>query len=62
MDKFKVGDIVRLKSGGPAMTVQGEATNGDVSCVWFAHAEALRSNTFPPLTLERQERAESSNG
>lgn len=32
--KFKPGDVVYLKSGGPGMTVDGVA-NGMVGCVWF---------------------------
>ncbi len=40
MAKFKVGDIVRLKSGGPHMTLEsfGDFTPGPpngVKCVWF---------------------------
>lgn|GEM_PF-2424733 len=34
---FKVGDVVVLRSGGPAMTVSGPLTDEfDVNCVWFA--------------------------
>lgn len=34
--EFKLGDLVRLKSGGPRMTVEGEPGNGSyVRCVWF---------------------------
>jgi uncharacterized protein YodC (DUF2158 family) len=33
--KFKTGDIVRLKSGGPKMTVNGYTPYGQVECVWF---------------------------
>lgn len=35
--KFKPGDIVQLKSGGPSMTVRAyEPTDGDeVTCGWF---------------------------
>jgi uncharacterized protein YodC (DUF2158 family) len=35
---FKVGDVVKLKSGGPKMTVAGPAVSkiaGYISCSWF---------------------------
>ncbi len=35
MDDFKPGGIVRLKSGGPAMTVHAIALHDEVVCVWF---------------------------
>ena len=41
MAEFKIGDVVILKSGGPAMTVHniGDYTptgpNPGLSCVWF---------------------------
>ncbi len=31
---MKVGDVVQLKSGGPAMTVEGER-DGQTWCKWF---------------------------
>jgi uncharacterized protein YodC (DUF2158 family) len=35
--KFKTGDIVRLKSGGPSMTVESVSeVNGRIWCQWFA--------------------------
>ncbi|WP_366918747.1 YodC family protein [Burkholderia vietnamiensis] len=36
--KFKVGDIVQLKSGGPEMTVKTmpTQTNSRYWCQWFA--------------------------
>lgn len=45
---LKVGDVVRLKSGGPQMTVQriGES----VECSWFAGQEASRG-TFTRSAL-----------
>ncbi len=34
-ETFKPGDVVRLKSGGPQMTVS-RVDNGRVLCEWFA--------------------------
>jgi uncharacterized protein YodC (DUF2158 family) len=53
-DQFKIGDTVKLKSGGPLMTVE---QSGDylgeprVWCVWFAKDEK-KDATFPPEALE----------
>lgn len=33
--KFKVGDIVRLRSGGPSMTVTSFDSMGIVTTAWF---------------------------
>lgn len=44
-----VGDIVRLKSGGPAMTVSGSHQD-KIECVWFVGRE-LKSATFLFSTL-----------
>ncbi len=55
--KFAVGDIVKLKSGGPKMTVSElyEDTN-TVACRWFAGAKAERAN-FSKQTLVHDEEA-----
>ena len=47
--QFNVGDIVRLKSGGPDMTVEEELTYQGISyrCQWFA-GKKLESGIFPP--------------
>lgn len=40
MAKFKEGDVVMVKSGGPLMTVEGTGPLVDsVTCVWFEQAE-----------------------
>ena len=58
--QFKVGDVVRLKSGGPPMTVTLEhksvpTHNGDILdavwCIWFDKNDRSRSRIFNPDTL-----------
>jgi uncharacterized protein YodC (DUF2158 family) len=54
--KFAIGDIVRLKSGGPEMTVKSLPDPIDwpqnyYRCQWFA-GKKLESGTFPPDSLE----------
>jgi uncharacterized protein YodC (DUF2158 family) len=39
-EALKVGDVVRLKSGGPVMTVSATAMNGrQLICAWFVGEE-----------------------
>jgi uncharacterized protein YodC (DUF2158 family) len=52
MAQFKEGETVRLKSGGPLMTVKNVQTNGDLWCEWFDKSEKLQGNSFKPGTLE----------
>lgn len=55
MVQLKVGDVVRLKSGGPSMTVTqvGEDAYGVpmVWCAWFEGTKPM-DGTFPPGALE----------
>ena len=53
MANFKIGDTVRLKSGGPAMTVSGieslvpgSGGRWQVACVWFAELK-VETSAFP---------------
>ena len=52
---FRVGQIVRLKSGGPnmAIRVEHQNTTGDIfySCQWFA-GKKLEDGRFPVDSLE----------
>ncbi|MCQ9616373.1 DUF2158 domain-containing protein [Paenalcaligenes niemegkensis] len=42
--KMFIGDVVRLKSGGPQMTVtQLGLTHGRVECSWFVNDVEIRS-------------------
>lgn len=52
--KFKKGDIVKLKSGGPKMTVDDPMSaigGGTVECQWFAGSK-LQQGYFDPESLE----------
>ncbi len=51
---LKIGDVVRLKSGGPAMTVITKPdVDGEVECTWFVGADATTSHgdCFPAAAL-----------
>ena len=55
--KFKVGDTVQLKSGGPIMTVSGffETDGPRVKCTWFEDKldqRVLQEASFPAEALE----------
>ena len=52
-NQFKEGDVVRLKSGGPKMTVEwvSDVTPPLAGCVWF-EGEIVRKDDFPQFTLE----------
>ncbi|WP_434664360.1 YodC family protein [Aeromonas sp. NJAU223] len=58
MTAFQIGDQVRLKSGGPVMTVSGTVTTqGTYQCRWFdtSHAAASFAEYFHPDTLHKFE-------
>lgn len=48
---FKPGDVVRLKSDSPKMTVGAVMAGGQFQCVWFHEGEAF-FDTFPAAVLE----------
>jgi len=43
--KFKTGDIVKLKSGGPQMTVK-EYLENEVNCQWFDESKVRDEKFF----------------
>jgi uncharacterized protein YodC (DUF2158 family) len=52
---LQIGEVVRLKSGGPAMTViaiGARAELGMVECAWFNRDHAYARANFPPRALE----------
>jgi len=48
--KWKIGDVVQLPSGGPAMTLSLIEKDTCVECAWFVNGE-LRSAKFHPDAL-----------
>lgn len=48
---FAVGTIVKLKSGGPDMTVQTPEREGYLHAQWFA-GKKLEQGRFPVSSLE----------
>lgn len=49
--KFKTGDDVVLKSGGPRMTVNKYVSGDSIKCDWFNGSD-FNSNTFLQDQLE----------
>ena len=52
--QFKPGDVVQLKSGGPAMTVGGKVAEDSVRCHWFDGATAM-TEIFPAAAIRLYE-------
>lgn len=52
--KFKLGDTVRLKSGGPVMTVNGYVEAQKLQCAWFVETEN-KYGLFAPDALTAAE-------
>ena len=55
MEEFKEGDLVRLKSGGPTMTVKTKGGfEDDLICQWFSGSK-LQNGYFIPSSLIKAE-------
>jgi uncharacterized protein YodC (DUF2158 family) len=48
--KYTVGDLVQLMSGGPVMTVQSVHSKDSIVCHWFA-GQKLNRSVFDPGSL-----------
>ncbi len=64
MSDFKVGDVVKLKSGGDKMTIvciihtgQGKDGQGKMMrCAWqHGSSKEILDNSFPPDALQKAE-------
>ncbi|HEY8009297.1 MAG TPA: DUF2158 domain-containing protein [Methylocella sp.] len=50
---FEPGDVVALKSGGPAMTVIGVKEEG-VQCLWYADVtDEVKTSVIPAICIEK---------
>jgi uncharacterized protein YodC (DUF2158 family) len=49
---INAGDIVRLKSGGPNMTVQW-AEDGTAYCIWFDAKATKQDGRFTIASIEK---------
>lgn len=54
MSTYAPGDLVRLKSGGPAMTVVAVDETGACTCAWFRHNRQYEAS-FVAVALEPAE-------
>ncbi len=66
MEQFSIGSVVKLKSGGPQMTVMAYGTKMEfgsifsknvedkeqVKCQWFDSSGTLQEDVFPVASLE----------
>lgn len=52
-ERFQVGDVVRLKSGGPKMTVSMIDNDGLVHVKWFDGEVKVQQNYFASAALEK---------
>lgn len=46
-ERFEIGNLVVLKSGGPVMTIQGVLPGGAWRCSWFAGKKMENGNFHP---------------
>ena len=59
--KFNKGDIVQLKSGGPAMVVT-DASDADVQVLWYAEiVDDIKTGTVPSFCLVEAELEEAED-
>ena len=52
--EYKIGDVVVLNSGGPAMTVKAIGAASGLSCLWFNEAGSISNGTFSPAMVTKK--------
>ena len=58
MANINVGDVVRLKSGGPFMTVTDVNFDGKLFCHWFESGKQF-DGLFPSVALHSKAEADA---
>lgn len=53
MKEFEEGDVVYLKSGGPAMTITEVGDGDSVLCNWFCKNDELKAQAFIKSSLTK---------
>lgn len=51
-EEFKEGDVVKLKSGGPKMTIIN-IDNISILCGYFDRQDVYRTSLFDPISLTK---------
>jgi uncharacterized protein YodC (DUF2158 family) len=52
METFKLGDVVKLKSGSPEMVIEQMIESDRVTCVWLNDKQSQEIGSFNTCTLE----------
>ena len=52
-NQLKPGDVVWLKSGGPAMTVSSRYSEQIVMCKWFTETNRLKTESIADIALTK---------
>lgn len=50
MENFKIGDKVKLSTGGPLMIIH-EITPSRIYTTWFSKGDCVKRDSFPPVVL-----------
>lgn len=62
MAEFKTGDTVRLKSGGPLMTVSTSSASGGVDCYWFNQSGSEYTSKWETYRAEMLKTVDTKSG
>jgi uncharacterized protein YodC (DUF2158 family) len=54
MKKFNIGDIVKLKSGSPDMTIQQFLNDNTIECHWYEKKHGIQKEIFHESMLEKK--------
>jgi uncharacterized protein YodC (DUF2158 family) len=52
MTELALGDVVRLKSGGPKMTLTEGEKGGKIKCQWFDRNGKMHTADFDAVAVE----------